>query len=189
MRSLRYGLVVLLGVAFVGCSGLSVDSVHDVRYDFASLGTYSWAPKDAEQGADLPYDLIDRMVKPAVERELNAKGFTKGSGNTTFQVIYYIGMDEVSDIVDDGYYGGGFGDYWGGGWYGPGAYGGGVRTIRYDEGTLTIDIIGTGGGEKGLIWRGTGKGTVEQGKSSEQLEQDLSQAVAKIMERFPPAQQ
>ena len=189
MRALRYMLLVLLAVTFVGCSGLSVDSVHDVQYDFAGLNTYSWAPKEPETGADLPYDLIDRWVRAAVERELNAKGFTKGTGNTDFQVIYYIGMQEVQDLVDTGYYGGGYGDYWGDGWYGPGGYGGGVRTVRYDEGTLTIDISDTNQGtdQAGLIWRGTGKGTVSKGQDSEKLEQDISESVAKILERFPPA--
>jgi hypothetical protein len=98
-------------------------------------------------------------------------------------------MQEVQDLVDTGYYGAGWGDYWGGGWYGPGAYGGGVRTVRYDEGTLTIDISDTDAAseQQGLIWRGTGNGTVSKGQSSDKLENDISEAVAKILERFPPA--
>jgi hypothetical protein len=184
MRISRMVLAMAIVAALSACSGISVDSVYDVQYDFSNLNSFDWAPKEVEQGADLPYDLLDRWIRSSVNTTLTAKGYSQSSSNPSFEVIYYIGTDEVTGISTT-YYGGGWGGYWGYGW-GP-YYGGGtaVNTYRYDEATLIIDILDPDP-EVGLIWRGTAKGTVDQGASSERLQARIDEAVQRLLMRFPP---
>ena len=184
MRISRFLLAAVVVVALPACSGISVDSVYDVQYDFTDLNSFAWEAKQPETGSDLPYDLLDRWIKGSVDSALTAKGYTKASSSPSFKVIYYIGVDEITGI-NTTYYGGGWGGYWGGGW-GP-YYGGGtaVNTYRYDEATLTIDIIDPDP-EVGLIWRGTAKGTVSGDKDSAKLQAGVDEAVQKILMRFPP---
>lgn len=185
MRTSRLLLAAAVVVALPACSGISVDSVYDVQYDFANLNSFAWEAKQPEQGADLPYDLLDRWIKGSVDNTLTAKGYSKTSGSPSFKVIYYIGVDEITGISTT-YYGGGWGGYWGGGW-GP-YYGGGgtaVNTYRYDEATLTIDIIDPDP-EVGLIWRGTAKGTVSSERNSAKQQAGVDEAVQKMLARFPP---
>jgi hypothetical protein len=185
MKISRLLLAAAVIVALPACSGISVDSVYDVQYDFSNFSSFNWAPKQVEEGADLPYDLLDRWIRTAVEDQLTAKGYTKqDSGTASFQVIYYIGVDEITGI-NTTYYGGGWGGYWGYGW-GP-YYGGGtsVNTYRYDEATLTIDILDPDP-EVGLIWRGSAKGTVSQKRDSQKAQAGVEEAVTKMLMRFPP---
>ena len=184
MKVSRLLLAAVVIVALPACSGIEVDSVYDVQYDFANLNSYAWEAKQPEQGADLPYDLLDRWIKGSVDNALTAKGYSKASSNPSFKVIYYIGVDEITGI-NATYYGGGWGGYWGGGW-GP-YYGGGtsVNTYRYDEATLTIDIIDPNP-EVGLIWRGTAKGTVSRNNDSAKHQAGIDEAVQRMIMRFPP---
>jgi hypothetical protein len=171
-------------VTLSACSGISVDSVYDVQYDFSNLNSFDWAPKETEQGADLPYDLIDRWVKDSVNSTLTAKGYSQSSSNPSFRVIYYIGTEEITGVSTT-YYGAGWGGYWGYGW-GP-YYGGGtaVNSYHYDEATLIIDILDPDP-EVGLIWRGTAKGTVDEGASSQKHQAGIDEAVQRLLMRFPP---
>ena len=184
MKFSRLFMVALVAVALPACSGISVDSVYDVQYDFTNLDSFTWAPKEIETGPDLPYDLLDRWIRDSVENTLTAKGYANNDSNPSFKVIYYIGVDEITGI-NTTYYGGGWGGYWGYGW-GP-YYGGGtaVNTYRYDEATLTIDIIDPDP-EVGLIWRGTAKGTVDKNNSSEKAQAGVDEAVQRLLMRFPP---
>jgi hypothetical protein len=184
MRISRFLLAAVVVVALPACSGISVDSVYDVQYDFTDLNSYTWEAKQPEQGPDLPYDLLDRWIKDSIDTTLAAKGYSKTTSQPSFKVIYYIGVDEITGI-NTTYYGGGWGGYWGYGW-GP-YYGGGtaVNTYRYDEATLTIDIIDPNP-EVGLIWRGSAKGTVSSKRDSAKAQAGVDEAVQKMLMRFPP---
>ena len=184
MKISRLLLAAAVIVALPACSGISVDSVYDVQYDFADLKSFAWEAKQPEKGPDLPYDLLDRWIKDSIDTTLAAKGYTKTTSQPSFKVIYYIGVDEITGI-NTTYYGGGWGGYWGYGW-GP-YYGGGtaVNTYRYDEATLTIDIIDPDP-EVGLIWRGTAMGTVSSKRDSAKAKAGVDEAVQKMLMRFPP---
>ncbi len=184
MRVSRLLLAAVVVVALPACSGISVDSVHDVQYDFTDLNSYAWEAKQPETGPDLPYELLDRWIRNSVDTTLATKGYTESSGSPSFKVIYYIGVDEITGVSTT-YYGGGWGGYWGYGW-GP-YYGGGtaVNTYRYDEATLIIDILDPNP-EVGLIWRGIAKGTVSENKDSAKQQAGVDEAVQRLLMRFPP---
>jgi len=112
MKISRLLMAAVVIVALPACSGISVDSVYDVQYDFTDLNSYAWEAKQPEQGPDLPYDLLDRWIKDSVDTTLAAKGYTKTTSQPSFKVIYYIGVDEITGI-NTTYYGGGWGGYWG----------------------------------------------------------------------------
>ena len=173
-------LVVALAVVLPACSGATVDSVWDTQFDFSGVNTYDWAPKELETGPELPYDVLDRAIKGAVEQTLGDKGFRQSSENPSFYVTYYVGVEEVTGITDD-YYGYGWGGYWGYGWYGPT----GVNVSQYDEGSITIDILSPDA-SVGLVWRGVASGTVDDGIRQNRLERVVRRAVDKILEDFPP---
>jgi hypothetical protein len=76
------------------------------------------------------------------------------------------------------------------GWgYGYGwRYGGGMSTTTVTEvpvGTLIVDIVDAG--KKELVWRGTASDTLNPEASPEKKEQNLQEAMAKLLANFPPA--
>jgi hypothetical protein len=73
-----------------------------------------------------------------------------------------------------------YGYGWGNGWVG------GPNIVTYDEGTLLIDFIDPK--TRTMIWRGTASAVVNPDSSGEKKEELVREAVAKIMEQFPPAQ-
>jgi hypothetical protein len=78
-------------------------------------------------------------------------------------------------------WGGGYGYRWGGGW------GVGTSTTyasEYTEGTLIIGIFDTG--RKELVWNGSGTGTIDPSASPERRDENIQEAVSKILKDFPP---
>jgi hypothetical protein len=57
-------------------------------------------------------------------------------------------------------------------------------TRTYDEGTLLIDVLEPG--SQRLLWRGVGRAEVHRISDPAKREERLREAVAKILERFPP---
>jgi hypothetical protein len=184
-------LALALVIGAVGCSSIKVESIHDNEYDFEGT-TYMWAEQDIPRSADLPYELIDRVVKEALNDQMSSKGFTLvTSGSPDYVLLYYVGEEQITRVnttTYPGYYGGyrgGPGRRGGWGRAGWGGYGGGTTTVsQYDEGSLTIDILD--GESEELIWRGTAKATVKSGDSSEQRRQKVDEVALKLLAKFPP---
>jgi len=181
MRKFLHLLALLVILALPACSGANVDTVWDTQYDFTGLRTYDWAPKEPESGPDLPYDVLDRAIKGAVEAEMTAAGFTQSSTSPSFRLTYYVGVEEVTRINSGGYYGPGWGSYWGYGWYGPS----GVNVSLYDQGTITLDVLSPNA-TIGLIWRGVASGRIDSAMSSQQMESAVQSAIREIFQDFPP---
>ena len=186
------GLVLALGLVIgaLGCSGVKVDSIHDPEFDFEG-STYVWAEQEIPQSAELPYQIIDRLVKEAIDNQLRSQGLGKAtSGRPDYVLLYYVGQEAVTRVNTThypGYYGGYRGGPGRGGWgrRGWGGYGGSTTTVsQYDEGSLTLDILD--GDSEELIWRGTAKGTVKSGDAPEKRQQKIAEVAAKLLQRFPP---
>ena len=103
-------------------------------------------------------------------------------------VIVHAGVKQKTQVTSYGGYGyggygygryGGYGGY-GGGW---GGYGGGTDVYQYDETTLIIDIADFG--KKELAWRGSGTGVVSETSDPEEMQEDIDDAVEKILDEFP----
>jgi len=62
--------------------------------------------------------------------------------------------------------------------------GGSTYVTQYDEGTLVIDFIDIA--ENKLVWRGVGTGALSESPSVEERTENINNAVAQILEQFPP---
>ena len=181
MRKFRQLMALLVLVPLSACSANNVDTAWDTHYEFPGLRTYDWAPKEPEVGTDLPYEVLDRAIKRAVEARMSAVGFALQPGNPSFRLIYYVGVEEVTRITDAAYYGPGWGASWGYGWFGPS----GVNLSQYDQGTITLDVLSSDP-NVGLIWRGIASTLLDTGMSSQQMESAIQVAVRDLLEDFPP---
>ena len=178
-RATVFCLVLLLAVS--ACSGVRVTTDYDPAADFSKLRSYAWLDeRSGVQGdrADVT-SLIDRRVRRAVDTELQRKGLRAvGRGEADALVAYHLGVETRLDVntIHSGY------------GYGRGVYRGGVAThttvSEYQEGTLLVDVIEPE--SKQLIWRGSGQSRLRRSSTPEQREQRIDEAVAQILESFPP---
>ena len=59
-----------------------------------------------------------------------------------------------------------------------------VRTVYYQEGSLILDFIDPR--TKELIWRGVGTKVLSKNPTPEKSEEEIKEAVQKILEEYPP---
>lgn len=185
MKTLHQSLFLLSLLALSGCSTMQVHSDYDPAASFDGLQTYDWVMNEKEPATDprLSDPLLDKRIRELVEKQLAAQGYGRSStGTPDFMVGYHVALEKklaVSTMND--YYG--YRAGWG--W----SYGAGTGRLmpesyvyEYEQGSLIIDIVNPKTRE--LMWRGSAQAEVNQKKSAEQL----TEAVQRILERFPPKQ-
>jgi hypothetical protein len=164
----KYSFAILLLVAFslMSCSSISVRTDYDREVNFTKYQTFKWMPDPEKRlGRAKKDSLLDKRIRSAVEREMEAKGyrFLRG-GKTDALMVCHLGVRNKVDIDRYGY------------------WGGRVHVQRYKEGSIILDIADAK--TKELIWRGVAQGTVHY------LEGDperVNEAVFKILEGYPPS--
>ncbi|MHC4912727.1 MAG: DUF4136 domain-containing protein [Planctomycetota bacterium] len=174
MKVLR-AFLTLLFVLITSCSTITVTYDYDVEADFASLKTFDWWSVPAEPGAD---ELAVKLARNAVNRQLQAKGFTRAAEYPDFFVALHGGKQTKLDIVDWGYSYGRHrphGGYW---------HGRGIDAYEYQEGTLIVDFVDAD--TKELIWRGSARAVINPDRTPEQRSEKINEAVSKLLENFPP---
>ena len=171
---------MVLLLAFVGCSSVSVTSDYDPQADFTKYKTYKWGTANDPNDALLKNQIVADRVYAAIDNALGAKGFTKTESSPDFIVYPHAGTKERTNVDTWGY---GYGGWWGGGPY-LGNPGGNIDISHYTEGSLFIDMVDMSTNK--LIWRGVGKGVVNPPSSPEQGQQNMNDAVTKILQDFPP---
>jgi len=170
---------VLVTAAFAACARFTVHSDYDHAASFQALRTYDWRPGPQRSIGDPRVDdaLVDSTVRGAVDRELAARGYTKGASATPdFLVAYQVGVGDKSDTVTIGerYTSGGV---WStASWYSD--------TSQYEEGMLSLGIIDSRTTK--LMWRGIAKGIVDPTASPEEREKRIIAAVRKLLKEFAP---
>jgi hypothetical protein len=173
MRTLPAALLLALSA----CSGISVSQDYDLQADFSALKTYAWHTPPA--GPALIDSLTSQRIVQAVNDELSARGFRKVDGGTPDFLVHTIASvnqrieaTPTTMTMGYGYRGGHVG------------YTTGTEIRTYDEGTLILDVIAPA--TKQLLWRGTAKATVHATSTPEKREARIREAVALILESFPP---
>lgn len=171
MKNLVIGSLCLgFALVFFGCSPISVRTDYDHEVDFRKYQTFKWMPypeKRKKRGVS-PNSLLDRRIRRAVERELEAKGYKLvGSGPADALLAYNVVVEKHVDVDHYGY---GYG-YWGRRTY--------VR--RYKEGTIIIDVVDPE--LKQLVWRGAAQGLVGHPEGNEER---INEAMFKVFEKYPP---
>jgi hypothetical protein len=180
--------IALLSVTALlfACSTVQVRQDYDQTEDFSQLRTYSWLPKPQEQTGNLRLDnplLHDRIVA-AIDRNLQAKGYTKvADAKPDFYVAYHLASQQKLDVrtID---YGTGYG-VWGVAGYG-GVGWSETYAVPYEEGTIAIDVIDLA--RRKLVWRGVGVGRLKESPKPEEVTQRINSAVDEVLVQFPPGQ-
>jgi hypothetical protein len=166
---------LLLLVAVVGCSTMSVKSSFDPASSFGQYRTYAWLPL-MDQGHTaqlLRGSPAEQRIKAAVERDLAAKGILPTPARTRpdFVIAYHVMLEEKLNVTDWGYSVG----YP----YATPA----LDAYSYTEGTLLIDFIDPN--TEQAFWRGTASDVVDDPGSGSNGK--IDEAVAKIVEKYPPS--
>ena len=188
-RLILFGCIAVLLVICGACSTLSVNTDFNPAYDFTNLKTYAWLDRGEKPGTDarINNDLIVDRVHAAVERILAAKGYVKTEAATADFMVSWFGAINKKlqlDSIDHFYSPYGYGalardPYWGRGMR--------ITTAReYEEGTLVIDILDPN--QHKLIWRGAGTDRIGTNKDQEVITKGINDAIAAIMDDFPPLQ-
>lgn len=163
------GLFCLLWTA--GCSTLTVKTNIDPMANFSGYKTYGWMAQTMED--DTQIAAIRKEVGPwieaDVERELDARGFTKKTdGRPDFFLAYHGHLEEIIESYYVTYR------------CGP-AVCGETEIIRKTEGTLILDVIDAEKNE--VVWRGTSVGLVAKPhKARDRIEK----RVKSMLKDFPP---
>jgi hypothetical protein len=133
--------------------------------------------------------LVFKRVKTAVDTQLSAKGYIqKLTGPTDFMVAVQAGIKErmymqpypPAFYYHRGFYRGRIGWYYP--WWDP--YMPPPPPRYYEEGTLIVDIIDGRTGD--LAWRGMARGIVQDYDNIESMQEDINDAVFRILAKFPP---
>ncbi len=161
----------------LGCASLEVDHDYDPSVDFSTLHTFGWLPRSPDPSAQ---ELTVKRIQQAVTVHLQAKGLTPATDNPDF----LIGMQVSGRTTDAGSVGVGASI---GIPIGPASISLGTGRSRHREkreGTLVLDFVSPT--DRALLWHGSATGTVHPEGSPEDQEKRINQAVAEMLEQFPP---
>jgi len=188
---------VVAVLALAGCATVQVQRDYDTDVSFEELETYTLLEQAGKSTGHPAVNspLVDRRIRSAIERELDAMGFRRvTSGDADFKVAAHVVAEErlsVATLDRYGYNNYGYRNY---GYRRSGypfyyGYGGaGIITrdyVReYVQGTLILDIID--GRENELIWRGWASKALAHEPSPDKVDKYVFEAVGKILEGFPP---
>ncbi len=185
-------LLAISALLFGCASGVSIDSDHKQGINFSDYKTYRWHDKSSETKDYHGNDILDGRIHTAVDKELQAKGFSMTDGeNADFSINYSVTTQEKTDIRSYDTYSGmspGFAMGYGRAGYRYGysiGYSSApeVRTVHYEEGTFVIDVVD---GNDKLVWRGSAEGRLKKNLTVEEKRQQIKDVVAKVLVNFPP---
>jgi hypothetical protein len=149
---------------------------YDRAADFAGLSTFAF-----KNGTSSGNPLLDRRIVSAIAETLSARGMTRRDANPDLFIVTHLTFEKRKDITaystKPGY--GPYGWSWGGGW--------GLTDVRVREihtGTLIIDVADAK--KRAMVWRGMGVKEVKAQPTEERADENVSQAVARILRDFPP---
>ncbi|MFQ5648921.1 MAG: DUF4136 domain-containing protein [bacterium] len=168
MRKTSGFLGACLALGWLSCSPISVRTDFDREANFSNYQTFKWMPnpQKRKKGSVPRNSLLDKKIRRAVERELEAKGYEIiERGKADALLSYHVGMQQRVEIDRYGY----------GYWHRH------VHVHRYKEGTIIIDVVDPE--MKQLVWRGAAQGVVGHPEGNEEK---INEAIAKVFEKYPP---
>lgn len=165
-----YSFIFILSAFIItSCTTVRVNYDFDRATDFNVYKTYNFHQKGIDK-LELN-DLDKRRIITAIDNEMRAKGFTKVETSPDL-LLNVLASSKEKINIDNGYYGWGWGPYWGS----P------SRVYQYTSGTIIVDIIDDKNNK--LIWQGAGSGL--NVSDLERKAEEIPDAVAEIMAKFPP---
>jgi len=177
---IKYFLIAALTIGLIsGCSSVSVTNDYNPGTDFSSYKSfdlYNGIIKDSQLESA---PLVKKRVLEAIVNEMQKKGLIRDESDDAELIIYaQAGTTEKMNVTDYGY---GYG-----GWWGPNPYGRNIDVSYYTQGSLVIDFVDNLKDE--LVWRGIGTAVVQDHGTPEERQQFIDEAVAKILDQYPPVE-
>jgi hypothetical protein len=162
-------LHVALGLAAIlaSCSSVRTSYQYDTGADFAGLHTYAWLPIQMTEPGNR---FVEDIFRRAMDRVLQAKGYSEVTDGPDFIISMYLGMLTRSEITDSGYRAGG--------WEGP------VHVHIYEEGALIVDVLEAR--TRKVIWHGRATQAMSTGARQQAMTEAHDHAVDTLLEYFPP---
>ncbi|AGC44099.1 putative lipoprotein [Myxococcus stipitatus DSM 14675] len=181
---------VLFAGLFMACASINVSSNYDPSavQEIDAYKSYAWAAQP-EGGDKRVYNpIMGNQVMQAADAVLQARGYKKvdASENPDFLVGWHGSVqDKMEAETVNNYYGYPYSPMWDPYWGGPVVAAAPETYVReYEEGTILLDVVD--GKSKQLVWRGKAQSEVNGNASAEKQQKKVTQAVDKILERFPP---
>jgi len=163
--SILLGLMLTTSIAF----GMHTKTDYDRSFDFHKLRTFAFKDQYRRDGSVLKENgIVDRRIKDALIRDLEARGFRYApEGQSDFQIAYYARERERAEIEGSGY---AMPRRWRWGW-GPDLW-----TRYYTEGSVVVDFVDSNSNQ--LFWRGRVTDTVKGlGQSDKQIDKAANKLV------------
>jgi hypothetical protein len=139
---------------------------------FGNYHTYKWV---TIEGAKPPNQIVAAQIMDAVDAQLQAKGFTKVTGDNApdMDVAYQVSVSQQTQW--NAYNMGG-----GWGWGGMGT----ATSSTINNGTLVLDFYDPA--KKQLIWQGRATKTLDESANENKKQKNLDNAMKKLLKNFPP---
>ena len=169
-------VLLVLAPAIVGCSDVRVSTDYDPSVDFTTFDTFSWTSSPFAHSArgGVPDDRLAAQIRNDVADVLGDKGLTlTGRSEASVLVSHHVTV-EPRVAVHRRYT----------------ATRSGVRHYsrswieEYERGTLVIDVVDAATNQ--LVWRGSARSRLPDGRTAEQRNRLVRDAVERILARFPP---
>jgi hypothetical protein len=175
-------LLLVIGVLYIsGCATYTTRYDYDPQVRFAELTSYDWLTT-AGKGQTVD-ELVLKRIKTALKGQLAAKGYKMDISNPDFLIAIHGGKEKKVDVVDWGYDYRGY-DHYRYGYHGYGSRQRRIDVYEYEEGTIILDFVDSTSRE--LIWRGSVTKVLNADPTPEKREQMINEAVARVLENFPP---
>jgi len=172
------GRLILAAAALAAATACASSTLRtSVDYDrsgnFSKYRTFSYM--DVQQ---LRNELVGRRVHQALTDALTARGLQENNFSPDLFVVPHVRLSHETEIRT-------YNTGWGYGWRWRRA-GPAVATVeQIPVGTLIVDLVDATAKE--MVWRGTATDTLKPNATPAEKEQALTQAIAKMLEGFPPA--
>jgi hypothetical protein len=178
----------LVPVAHLDAAKTDIKADADPAFSFVGLKTWDWHPDgkgDVRLALSPDADpkrvaaRADPVIQPAIEREMQGRGFTKAATHPDLYVHYYLlaTVNQSSQVM---------GQFiapvpaWGLPPFAP------VTTSLeiYSLGTLIIDISSPA--QKAIVWRGSASRKIDVENPDSERKKVVEKAVADLLKLFPP---
>ena len=182
-RTTAWIATICAALLLAGCAtGPRVTTEADPRADFSAYRT--WAFYDPLAIESYGYETAtSELVKHAVNREMQARGYAYDADNPDLWVNINAYMERRTDVtsiptVDYGYYY----NYRARRYVAVPYWSERTHVSRYTEGTMNVDLVDAA--QNRLVWEGIAVGRASN-LNAENREPRINQAVAEIFARYP----
>jgi hypothetical protein len=184
------GILLLTVLLSAACAaGINTSADWNQEANFVAFQTYAWTPVDpGDPGSPGIDQLTDTRIRAAIEANLNGKGLRLVPLERADLAVDYqvTTQDQTNYTTTSTGWGGGYGRY-GRGWGGTSVAVGTstTRATTYTNGTLVIGLFSPQSQE--VLWHGSGTTKLRENPSPAERTETVNNAVAKILEQFPPS--